>query len=499
VSSRDSVVLRGSGTTISPWMRALDARVEPLGADVQADVCVIGAGIAGLTTALLLLEAKRSVVVLERDGVAGGETGRTTAHLTFALDDRYHRLVSARGKEVARAAAQSHQDAIRTIETIASAHGIACGLERLEGNLFLPEDGEPEQLRHELRAIDELGIPGVRWSEACPVGDADLGPSLVFGRQAQFHPLQYLSGVAAAIARLGGAIHGRSPVVAVEGEGPFRVVTAAGPAVTARAVVHATNSPLDAPKEIYARTFAYRTYAIAVPIPAGVVPRGLYWDDDAPYHYVRLVAGDRPGEELLVVGGEDHKTGQANDGAARFGNLEAWTKARFPRAGEPRFRWSGQVFETLDGLALIGRYPGKPEGVYVITGDSGMGMTHGTIGGLLVRDLVLGRVHPWESVYDPSRAPLATAMRVVREIAPNAAHTVASTFEKGPECTHRGCTLSWNDVESSWDCPCHGSRFDATGVPIAAPAFAPVTKGMPESAPAARAPEEPASSRRLAP
>jgi glycine/D-amino acid oxidase-like deaminating enzyme len=452
-------------------MSAAPPRIEPLKEDARADVCVLGAGIAGLTTAYFLAREKKSVVVLERASIGAGETGRTTAHLTFALDDRYHRLIGSRGREVARAVAESHADAIRTIHDVVAAEAIDCDLERVDGLLFLPEGGDPKALREELEALEQIGVQGVRLSDRCPVGDTDLGPCLVFPRQGQFHPLRYLRGLAAAIARFGGRVHGGSPAVEIEGEGPFRVSTADGAVVTANAVVHATNSPLDAPKEIYTKTFAHRTYAITAPIPPGVVPSGLYWDDDMPYHYVRIARAISVDSDLLVVGGEDHKTGQANDGAERFERLERWMRERFPRAGAVRHRWSGQVFETLDGLALAGRFPARPEGTYVITGDSGMGMTHGTLGARIVSDLVLGRENPWVEAYDPSRLPVKTLPHLAKELAPNAAHTVASAVEKGPRCTHRGCVVAWNEVELSWDCPCHGSRFDQDGRVLNAPAI----------------------------
>jgi Rieske Fe-S protein len=252
------------------------------------------------------------------------------------------------------------------------------------------------------------------------------------------------------------------------------------------------------------------TYAVGALVPRGSVPRYLLWDTLDPYHYIRLQPlepGEGPGRhDVLVVGGEDHKAGQAGDETERHDRLEAWARERFPMMGEVRFRWSGMVMETIDGLGFLGRNPGDAENVYIATGDSGMGMTHGTIAGILLTDLIQGRDNEWATLYDPARRRLKAAGEFLKENL-NVAGQYASYFtggevgsvdeippghgaivrrglkkiavyrdeqghlcERSAICTHLGCVVDWNDVEKTWDCPCHGTRYNAGGTVIHGPA-----------------------------
>jgi Rieske Fe-S protein len=319
------------------------------------------------------------------------------------------------------------------------------------------------------------------------------------------HPTKYLRGLADAIDHRGGRIFTMTHASGVEGGAHARVETAGGPVVTAMAVVVATNTPVIDRVTIHTKQAAYRTYVIGVPVPAGSIQTALWWDTGDPYHYLRLCRGD--GCDLLIVGGEDHKTGQAEDDErACLARLEAWTAARFPEAGAAEHAWSGQVMEPIDGLAFIGRNPGDERNVYVATGDSGNGMTHGTIAGMMLSDMILGRESPWAELYDPARKPMRAAKEFLKEnlnvAARYADHVrggeIASTEELPPGtgavlrrgthriavrrdaqgvlhelsavCPHLGCIVSWNAGESTWDCPCHGSRFDADGAVLNGPA-----------------------------
>lgn len=267
---------------------------------------------------------------------------------------------------------------------------------------------------------------------------------------------------------------------------------------------------------IHTKQAPYLTYAIGAPVPRGSLVKGLYWDTLDPYHYVRLqsLASEEPNgtrsnfgnDDVLIVGGEDHKTGQATDQGERYARLEAWARERFPMMREVRFRWSGQVMETIDGLAFIGRNPMDEPNVFIVTGDSGMGMTHGTIAGILLTDLILNRENPWAALYDPSRKTLRAAgefaqenLNVARQytdwltggdvsspvqIQPGTGAVIRSGFTKlavyrDPQgelhecsavCPHLGCIVDWNDAEKTWDCPCHGSRFDRLGQVLNGPA-----------------------------
>jgi glycine/D-amino acid oxidase-like deaminating enzyme/nitrite reductase/ring-hydroxylating ferredoxin subunit len=473
-----------------------------LGADLSIDVCVIGAGIAGVTTAYLLARAGRHVAVLDDGIVGGGESGRTTAHLSSALDDRFHVLERLHGPEGARIAAASHQAAIDWIEKTVREEQIDCAFERLNGYLFVPPGESIEILRAELEAARRAGFVEVEQLPRAPLTTFDTGPCLRFPGQGQFHPLAYINGLADALAPLGGRFYSEH-VTGVEPGPPARVSTTSGATVTADVVVCATNTPVIDWLVIHSKQAAYRTFAIAARVPASSVTRALYWDTADPYHYVRL-HGD-----VLIVGGEDHKTGQDDDSADRFARLEHWTRERFP-IQDVEFQWSGQVMEPVDGLAYIGRNPGDRGHVFVATGDSGQGMTHGTIAGVLISDLILGRPNEWERLYDPSRKTLRSGGEYVREnlnvvkhyaeyLTPGEVH---SEGEIGPGegavirdrlkklavyrddagtlhrlsavCPHLGCIVHWNSLERSWDCPCHGSRFAVDGHVLNGPALSPL-------------------------
>jgi glycine/D-amino acid oxidase-like deaminating enzyme/nitrite reductase/ring-hydroxylating ferredoxin subunit len=495
--------------SVSLWMatETLPPR-PPLSRSRTADVCVIGAGIAGLSAAYQLARAGRSVVVLDDGPIGGGQTGRTTAHLSHAMDVQYQAIRRLHGEQGARLAAESHTAAIDEIERIAREEDIACDFERVPGHLFVPRDESPTVLEREREAAHAAGLTRVELLPVTPELGAEAGPCLRFPDQAQFHPLRYLAGLAAAIERHGGHIFTQVHAEAVETEGATHRVTTGGRAgVTAGAVIAATNVPILGPQTLHAKQAAYLSYVIGARVPAGAVAHGLYWDTEDPYHYVRV---QRPApsaaHEILIVGGEDHKTGQADDAAKRYHALEEWARARFPTIEDVEFRWSGQVMNSLDGLAFIGRASEDEPDVYLATGDTGMGMTHGTIAGMLLRDLVLRRDNPWRALYDPSRLILRALPTLVREsvnvaaqyadwvtpaevssgeeippgqgallrrgLAKIAAYrdTEGRLHERSAVCPHLACVVAWNSSEKTWDCPCHGSRFDALGRVINGPA-----------------------------
>ncbi|HEY4596180.1 MAG TPA: FAD-dependent oxidoreductase [Thermoanaerobaculia bacterium] len=491
-----------SGQRIPIWTakRELPAR-GPLQGDLQADVCVIGAGISGLSTAYHLVRSGLSVVVLDDGPIGGGETGRTTAHLSNALDDRYSELERLFGQDGARHAARSHTAAIDRIEAIAAEEGIDCGFERLDGYLFVPPGESTEELDRELDAARRAGLTGVERVSRAPLPSFDTGPCLRFPRQGQMDPIPYLEGLARAVERGSGRVFTGTRAVRVEGGSAPRVQTAAGPVVRAGSVVAATNAPILDELVTDVIQAAYRTYAIAARIRKGAVPRALYWDTPDPYHYVRLA----PGDELLIVGGEDHRTGQEDDGDERFRRLEAWTRERFP-IQEVESRWSGQVLEPVDSLAFIGHAPTSAANLYIVTGDSGHGMTHGTIAGMLLTDLILGRGNEWEGLYSPARLRYLSTRDFYQEnanilsqyadwITPAEVDSAADIrpgtgaivrrglvkhaiyrdesgrlHERTAVCPHLGCIVRWNSTEKTWDCPCHGSRFDVQGRVLNGPA-----------------------------
>lgn len=471
-------------------------------------MCVIGAGIAGLTTAYLLAREGKAVIVLDDGPIGGGMTARTTAHLTNALDDRFYELERLFGEEGSRLAAQSHTAAIDRVEAIVNEEKIDCEFERVEGYLFIPPDGRMKVLDDELPAAHRAGLTEVRRIERAPLESFDTGSCLHFPRQAQFHPLKYLTGLAHAIERDGGKIFTGTHADGIEGGPDAHVTTASGYKIKAQAIVVATNTPVNDRIAIHTKQGPYTTYVIGARIPKGSVPSILLWDAPAdlwdPYHYIRVENAD--GYDVLIVGGEDHKTGQQHDGAQRWGKLEQWTRNRFPMLEGIEYRWSGQVMEPVDGLAFIGRNPLDADNVFIATGDSGMGMTHGTIAGMLLTDLIMKRPNPWMELYDPSRKTLGAAKDFAQEnvnvmgqytklLTPGDVESVEQV-QKGTGailrsgltkvavyrdedgtlhnmsavCTHLGCVVTWNAAERTWDCPCHGSRFDRYGSVINGPA-----------------------------
>jgi glycine/D-amino acid oxidase-like deaminating enzyme/nitrite reductase/ring-hydroxylating ferredoxin subunit len=492
-----------NGASTSVWMATADTpREGRLDVDLDVDVCVVGAGIAGMTTAYLLAREGRRVVVLDDGVIAGGETCRTTAHIVNALDDRYFELEDLFGAEGARRAAESHTAAIEKVAEIVERENIDCDFSRLDGYLFVPAGDSPKILDDELAAAHRCGLTDLEIVERAPGLSFDTGRALRFPRQAQFHVLKYIDGLARAIKRDGGRVFTETHAAKIEGvdDENARVETSDGKVVTARAVVVATNTPVNDLFEIHTKQAAYRTYVIGARVPKGSVPKILLWDTPDPYHYVRIQegSGGKSAYDVLIVGGEDHKTGQEDDADERYARLEAWTRERFPSVEGVEFRWSGQVMEPVDGLAFIGRNPLDKKSVFIATGDSGNGMTHGTIAGVLLTDLIAGHDNRWVELYDPARktktlstlkdfakenlnvaaqyTDLATPGEVdsADEITPGEGAilrrglTKVAIFrddegalnERSAICTHLGCVVNWNSSEKTWDCPCHGSRFD---------------------------------------
>lgn len=478
--------------------------------DARADVCVIGAGIAGLTTAYLLGREGASVIVLDDGPIGGGNTERTTAHLSNALDDRYVEMERLHGERGSRVAAESHSAAIDVIERIVNEEQFDCDFERLDGYLFAPPRKSRKILDEELKAAHRAGLDGVERVGRAPLESFDTGGALRFPEQGQFHPLKYLNSLAGATKRDGALIFtgGSAHAERIQGGDDARVQTSGGYTVTSKWVVVATNSPISDRFEIHTKQAPYMTYVIGARIPRGSVTKALYWDTLDPYHYVRVqsAASDEEDFDVLIVGGEDHKTGQEHDFGRRYSRLERWARFRFPLMSDVEFRWSGQVMETIDGLAFIGRNPNDDENVLIATGDSGMGMTHGTIAGILLTDLIAGRASDWADVYDPARKTVSALSDFAREninvaaqytdyvtpgevdsedeIEPDEGAVVRDGLTKtavfrdedgvvhrmSAVCVHLGCIVSWNTNEKTWDCPCHGSRYDATGRVINGPA-----------------------------
>jgi len=509
-----------SGTHKSFWTESVPPLIyDTLANDRQADVLIIGGGIAGLTTAYCLSRSGKKVILLEDGYLGSGESGRTTSHITYALDDLYSDLENIFGEEKTRIAADSHRQALEWINKTVAEENIPCSFKRVDGYLFIDPTDKEKTLDKEYEATQRAGLPTEMVTNV-PGFVPDVQTKFIkYPRQGQFHILKYLKGLADAVVTMGGEIYTNSHADDINEDG----ATANGFTVKASHVVVATNSPVNDRVTMHTKQFAYRTYVIGARVPKGTLPYTLWWDTGnmdstwitKPYHYVRLEPMDDQ-YDLLIAGGEDHKTGQAGKEDIpeqdRYNNLIDWTKKHFPYFDEVVYKWSGQVIEPVDGMAYIGKNPGD-KNIYIITGDSGNGMTHGTIGGILTTDLILGNKNVWEELYDPSRITLRTAddylietgntvvemakdwlsggdIDNVDNLKAGEGAIIASGLKKiaayrdeagvlhtcNAVCPHVGGVLQWNADEKSFDCPLHGSRFTIDGVVVNGPAISNLKK-----------------------
>ncbi|AZO82038.1 MULTISPECIES: FAD-dependent oxidoreductase [unclassified Bosea (in: a-proteobacteria)] len=495
----------------SVWMNTEVApNALPLSENAQIDVAVVGAGIAGLSVAYELMLRGYSVLVLDRGPIAGGMTSRTTAHLAPICDDSLAELVSMRGPELARGFQASQSAAVDRIEAIQRELGIECEFRRLDGILFLDPKSEQSVLDDEVSAAGEIGVE-VERGTGLPLQTLQDRPYLRYPDQATFHPLRYLQGLVEALQEKGTLLHPFSAVdeIAEDREG-VHIRLGSGQQVDANFVVVATNSPIHDLFALHTKQAPYRTYAMTFEIERAALADALYWDTEDPYHYVRLTAGAN-GKDILIVGGEDHKTGESDDAPTRFAALESWIRTLIPDLGPELHRWSGQVMDTLDYGAYIGR-ESQRERIFVATGDSGQGITHGVVASLLIPDLIDGKDNRFAAVYDPARKPVKAAMTFVSEnstavtnlaqyLAPGEVASVdelepgqgaiirdgltkiaayrandGTLYQRSAVCTHLGCHLQWNSLETCWDCPCHGSHFAPDGSVLNGPAVAPLAR-----------------------
>lgn len=483
---------------ISLWSASTsETNYESLKGKCEVDAVVVGGGITGLTAAYLLKKAGKKVAVIEKSRIATGESGQTTSHTTEVIDSRYETLISHFGKRGAATAAESSRAAIQFIENTARELKIDCEFKRVPAYLYAESKRDVRELKRELEAMRRSGIDA-QWVDAVPIPVMAQGAIRVEG-QAQFHPRKYLLALAQYIHGDGSFVFERSRATEIKDGEPCEVHSENGQ-IIARDVIVATNSPVSNRFSVHTKIAAYRTYAIAFKAHRGPFEAGLFWDNREPYHYTRF-HGD-----YLIVGGEDHKTGMVEDTEANFKKLEDYCQAHFG-FDEVAYRWSGQVLEPVDGLPFIGRNVASKH-QYIATGYSGNGMTFGTLGGMITSDLVLGLKNPWASLYQATRfKPLSSVREFVMEnkdyptcmikdrvlpaqaqsideVKPGEGKLVEIEGRKvavyhddlgaiqavSPVCPHMGCLVHFNKSEKTWDCPCHGSRFDTNGRVLNGPA-----------------------------
>ncbi|HSD07988.1 FAD-dependent oxidoreductase [Flavobacterium sp.] len=479
----------------------------------ETDILIIGGGIAGLSTAYNLSKSGRKVILVENGYLGSGESGRTTAQITYALDDRYFELEKIYGTEVTKEIASSHKNALKWIQSVIEEEKIDCDYKIVNAYLFPSENDNPENLQKEYSATRRMELETKILNDIPSFKTDQQRNTIQFSNQAQFHILKYLKGLADAIIRMGGEIYTNSKAEKISKSG----AVCNGFTISANQIVVATNTPINNIFTIHTKQWAYRSYVIGAKIPKGTLPYAMWWDTGnqeskwatKPYHYVRLQPLDDE-YDLLISGGEDHKTGQANEQNLtehqRFENLIQWTNSHFPYFSEVQYQWTGQLMEPVDSLAFIGKNPGD-KNIFIITGHSGNGMNYGTIGGILISDLINGKSNSWEKLYSPARITLKTGNVYMQEVGNMAVNMVKGWFNSdiskttklpancgaiinnGLEkiavyrnpygkliafsavCPHMGGILKWNNEEKTFDCPLHGSRFNTQGHVACGPAI----------------------------
>jgi glycine/D-amino acid oxidase-like deaminating enzyme/nitrite reductase/ring-hydroxylating ferredoxin subunit len=490
-------------TTISVWKRtAACSKVDrlyltdfpPLSDTVETDIAIVGAGITGVTTGLLLQQAGYDVVIVDAHPVGYGVSGFNSGHLTsLMLDSKLRQIIADFGEEATRAVTQGICDAINLVERLVQDFRIECDFQRVPGYLFAEQSSQLHALREEYEAATRAGLPVNRtFNVPLPF---NVEEAIMVPEQARFHPLKYVQALALAFHKNGGRVFENSRVsqlVPPANGQDFQVMTQGGQ-VIAKDVVLATHTPIGVRPLTQARLEPMRSYIIGVR-SSDPLGDALYWDMEEPYHYLRLTHDDAG--PLILIGGEDHKPGDRKDPAQCFLRLENYAVERFT-VKSVDYRWSAQFYDPADGLPYIGKF----SGVYIATGYSGEGLTFGTLAARLITDQICGIHHPCTEILQPGRAkPLASVGGILSENIHSVAHFVKDRLRKpdidspahvplgegaicrynnkkvavyhspegalhilSPVCTHMNCIVGWNSVEKSWDCPCHGGRFDAIG------------------------------------
>ena len=496
--------------TTPVWLADVEAPQFPtLDTDLRVDVLVVGGGITGVTAALMLKRAGRTVALIERGEIGGGETGHTTAHITYVTDTRLSALVKTFGRDHAQAAWDAGHFAMEQIADIVATEGIDCELQRVPGYLVAAGGAdmhkEAKALQEEAALAAELGFDAA-YVESAPLLHR---PAIRFANQIKFHPLKYHLALAQRIPGDGSHIFQKTEA------GEFckerGQIMANGHRIRFSYVVLATHVPLQGRTSALSATLlqsklaAYSTYAVGAKLTGGDAPEALFWDTADPYLYLRV--DRRAGGDYVILGGADHKTGQEEDTGKHFAMIERTLHGIWPDAAIDH-RWSGQVIESVDGLPFIGE---TSELQFVATGFGGNGLTFGTLAAIMARDRVLGLRNPWEDLFSVERKEFSSLWNYLKEnkdypyymaksqVAATAGDTLeavgcgegkilrfhgqkvaAYRDEHGivstlcPVCPHLGCTVAWNCAEKTWDCPCHGSRFTATGEVFAGPAEKPL-------------------------
>lgn len=503
-SNKDDFSLRDSAS-VSPWQKGFGSFSDKLSSaviDVEKvyDCLIIGAGITGITTALLLQRGGKNCVIVEAQQPGFGTTGGTSAHLNTFFDATYLEVESDFGEQSAKLLAQAGKEAFGMIEGFVKELDMDCDLETKSAWLFAEDEKQSKQLQEILEASVRAGVSVEATSEN--IVPVPFDSVIRFEQQGQFHPLKYIRGLLKDFVDLGGVLLEQTLIRENSFEDGIYIVKSDSLSIKAKKLVHATHIPPGVNLMSFENA-PYRSYVLGLKLKDGNYPDGLAYDMQEPYHYFRTHVVD--GQQYLIIGGEDHKTGH-QDPELAFENLRNYA-SRYYAVESIAFQWSAQYYVPVDGLPYIGQLPGAADGTYVATGFNGNGMMFGTLSAKIISDLVLGNDNAYAALFSPSRIkPVAGFTDFVKENADVAWHFVKDRFSSeelqqvhelkagegklvkfqgkklavykdeagkvtalNPNCTHAGCTVQFNAVERSWDCPCHGGRFDVSGKVLTGP------------------------------
>ena len=476
------------------------APFPPAMGDLEADVAIVGGGITGVTTAMLLARAGKSVVVIEARTVGSGTTGNSTGNLYAVAGNGLAAIEHKWGEERMKLVARSRSQAVDLVEATVASLGIECGFSRAPFHQFVMPAAEADsrELDKELDCARRAGLDA-RIDNAAPL-PFKTGSCLVIERQAQLHPLDYVVGLAQRIASGRVRIVEGTEVIGIDHD--KRVLTTTRGKVTAQRIVLATHTPKGF-NLVQTELGPYREYGVAAEVSAPF-PAGIFWSLEATRHSLRAL--EHGGRHYAMVIGHKHKTGQEPDTPDCYAALEAWLRQHVP-IGAIAARWSAQGYYPADGIAYIGRTAASAD-AYLATGFGADGLTYGTLAAMIIADDILDRENDYAPLYEATRVkPIKAGKKFVTENANVAAEYVKDyagllhvadftdvapgegrimevrgkrcAVARGddgelkavsPICTHLKCVVHWNSAERSWDCPCHGSRFAPDGSVLEGPA-----------------------------
>jgi glycine/D-amino acid oxidase-like deaminating enzyme/nitrite reductase/ring-hydroxylating ferredoxin subunit len=495
--------MKRDSATISVWQNNMPdyvSQVHTVPGEVY-DVLIVGGGMTGISTGLLLQKAGKKCMIAEAKNIGFGTSGGTTAHLNNFMDSPYNEIAKNFGEENAQLVCSSANQSLGLIQKNIEDYHIDCEFSEQHGYLFSQDEKQDKELQDIFESSKKAGCDVV-YSDSIPV-PIEFHKAVIFKKQAQFHPSRYLYGLSKAFEDAGGTIVQGCRITGVKENEPLEIESDRGK-IVARSLIYATHIPPGV-NLLHFRCAPYRSYAMAVKLKANKYPDGLAYDMYDPYHYYRTQEID--GERYLIAGGEDHKTGHEENTQACFTRLESYLRKYFD-IEEISFKWSSQYFQPADGLPYIGHLPANPPNVFVASGYGGNGMTYSHVAAKVLTDLIVSGKSEYEKLYDPNRIkPVAGFADFVKEAADVAGNLIGKWFSSSkidelagiahgeanvvkyeghsialykddngnlhavnPACTHINCKVAWNNAEQSWDCPCHGSRFDADGEMLTAPA-----------------------------